>query len=257
MKLFSDGRLRIDDEIVNVNGHHLRGSLSLEAAHKILQIFVNGSVDLVVAYDFPLSKSAERSSFQNVEKINVTKTQCDVDSNYDDNWDRSSEIPTGLENGIILQRFKKMRQDGQLSRRSSLNKPLSLIPLQHSTEYTPVYANRVTNTANDLKKKLDRNTIHIGDCSDSYGSNFDSKEINDKILNDSMYALYRPPSCKTDCSKFDENIFAKCQANENQLCVTSSFGNQIASEVKQKNGPVETCRSMNDSNAVDGKEIYL
>lgn len=243
LNLYSDGRLSIDDEIVNVNGHHLRGSLSLEAAHKILQIFVNGSVDLVVAYDFPLSKSAARSSFQNVEKINDTKTQCDVDNNYDDNWDRSSEIPTGLENGIILQRFKKMRQDGQLSRRSSLNKPLSLTPLQHSTEYTPVYANRVTNTANnDLKKKLDRNTIHIGDYSDSYGSNFDSKEINDKILNDSMYALYRPPSCKTDFSKFE---------------VTSSFVNQIASEVKQKNGPVETCRSINDTNAVDGKEIYL
>lgn len=237
----------------------MRGSLFLEAAHKILQTFVNGSVDLVVAYDFPLSKSAARSSFQNADKINeLRRTQCDVNINYDDNWDRSSEIPTGLENGIILQRFKKMRQDGQLSRRSSLNKPLSLTPLQHSTEYTPVYANRVSNTANnDLKKKLDRNTIHFGDGSDSYDSNFDSKGFNDKILNDSMYALYRPPSCKTDCSKFEENSFAKCQTKEKKLFVTSSFDNQIASEVKPKDGPIESCRTNNDTNIIDGKDVYL
>lgn len=210
---------------------------------------------MVVAFDCPLSKSTARASFQNMEKINEFKSQCDVESLYDNNWDRSSEIPTGLENGITLQRFKRMRQDGQFSRRSSLNKPLSLIPLQHSTEYTPVYANRVTNTINnDLKKKLDRNTIHMGDCSsNSYGRHFDSNEMNEKILNDSMYALYRPTSCKTDCSKFDGNIFVK----ENEPCVTSSFDHQIASEVKQKTGPMETCRTTNDTNAVDGKEIYL
>lgn len=249
--IHSDGRLRIDDEIVNVNGHHLRGSLSLEAAQKFLQIFVNGSIDLVVAYDLPLSKSAARSSFQNTGKMNSFKTPCDVENIYDDTWDRLSEVPTGLENGIILQRFKKMRQDGQLSRRSSLNKPLSLTPLRNSTEYTPVYANRVTNSINnDLKKKLDRNTIHIGDCSaDSYGCNFDSKEVNEKILNDSMYALYRPASCKTD-SKLGENLM---QTKENELSVTSTFDNQIASEVKQK---TELNRTPKHTNAVDGKGNY-
>lgn len=243
MKRYSDGRLRIDDEIVNVNGHHLRGSISLEAAHKILQIFVNGSIDLVVAYDFPLSKSVARSSFQNIDKINEFTTRCDVDNLYNDNWDRSSEIPTGLENGIILQRFKKMRQDGQISRRSSLKKALSLTPLKHSTEYTPVYASRVTNN-DDLKKKTDGNAI----CSDNtYVSNFNSKEIESKILNDSMYALYRPPNCRSDCSKFE--------AKQNEICITSSFDDQIASEVKTR--PTKTIRTTNDTNIVDGKQIVL
>lgn len=240
---FSDGRLRIDDEIVNVNGHHLRGSLSLEAAHKFLQIFVNGSIDLVVAYDFPLTESVTRTSLRNREK------SCDGESKYDDSWDRLSEIPTGLENGIILQRFKKMRHDGQLSRRSSLNKALSLTPLQHSTEYTPVYANRVTNAIDDdRKKKMNRNSIHIDDCSsNSYG--IDSKEVNDKILNDSMYALYRPPSCKTDCNEFrDKSISTKCQSKENEFGLASSFDHQIDGEVKRKNEPIDT-------NAVDGKKI--
>lgn len=216
----------------------MRGCLTLEAAHKMLQVFVNGSIDLVIA----------QSSFLNTG----SKTQCDVEQTlHDDNWDRSSEIPTGLENGIILQRFQKMRHDGQLSRRSSLNKALSLTPLQHSTEYTPVYGNRVTNTMNDdLKKNTIGNSIHVDD---------NSKEINDKILNDSMYALLyaRPSSCTLDCSKFEDRAtFAKSQARDNELHATSSFGNQIDSEVKQKAGPVESSRTpIIDIGAVDGKEI--
>ncbi len=225
--------------------------MSVEAAHKILQIFVNGSIDLVVAYDFPSSKCVARSSFQNLEKINGFKIQGDRDGMYEDNWERATEVPTGLECGIILQRFKKMRHDGQLSRRSSLNRALSLTPLQHSTEYKPVYANRVTSTNNDeFKKKMDRNTIHIDGLGDAFnGNNFNSKEVNDKILNDSMYALYRPSNCKTDYN----SIFPQSNAKLNESCPTSSFDNQIDAEVKQKNGP-PTLKTSNDTNTVDGKD---
>lgn len=208
-----------------MNGHHLRGSVSLEAAHKILQIFVNGCIDLVVAYDMTTSKSVV---------------------GFDDNWDRTSEVPTGLENGIVLQRFKKMRHDGQLSRRSSLNKSLSLTPLKHSTEYKPVYANRVTNRLNEeSKKKSDRNTIHIESFGNDDDGDFHSKDITDKILNDSMYALYRPSTCK-----IDEN-FSKYPTERNESLVTSSFDHQIAGEVKRNVG------ISHDGNAVDGKDVYM
>lgn len=228
--LYSDGRLRIDDEIVNVNGHHLRGSLSLDAAHKILQTFINGSIELVVAYDFPSSKSLAQASYHHLDKLNGFKSRADVETMYVDNWDRvASEIPTGLENGIVLQRFKKMRHDGQLlSRRSSLNKSLSLTPLQHSTDYKPVYANRITNAINEnVKKKSDRNTIHIENFGDDVNN---SKEISDRILNDSMYALYRPSNCP----------------KRNESYATSSFDNQIASEVKRNNEPNDDTNAASD-----------
>lgn len=172
------------------------------------------------------------------------------------------EIPTGLENGITLQKFKKMRHDGQLSRRSSLNKLLSLTPLQHSTEYTPVYANRAANTVNDEKnsKILDGNTMQLEDWSNALGNNFVSKEINDKILNDSLYALYRPRSFRGECSKFETNkIFAKGQHKDNEVSVTSTFDNQVDSEVKQSIGNMKISRTLNiiDTNPVDGKKIHF
>lgn len=251
VNLYSDGRLRIEDEIVNVNGHHLRGSSSLDAAHKILQTFINGSIELVVACDLQSSKSLAQSSYHNMDKLNGFKSRGDMEHMYDDNWDRvASEIPTGLENGIVLQRFKRMRHDGQLfSRRSSLNKSLSLTPLQHSTEYKPVYANRITNATNDdLKKKQDRNTIHIESFSDDVAGIHNSKEISDRILNDSMYALYRPFNCTVE----EMSVFPKFQAKQNEPSyATSSFDNQIASEVKQKNRPNDTMV------AGDGKGINL
>ncbi|KAJ6635216.1 PDZ domain-containing protein 2 [Pseudolycoriella hygida] len=248
---YCDGRLRIDDEVVNVNGHHLRGSLSLEAAQKILQIFVNGSIELVVAYEPPLSKTLARYSFQNIDSV---KNQFKSDNTFDESgWDRSTEVPTGLESGIVLQKFKNMRHDGQLSRRSSLKKSLSLTPLQHSTEYTPVYANRVTKIMNDgSKKKIETNSSNNEDCGDSSCGN-NSKEISDKILNESMYALYRPTNCQSGRSKFEE-IFPP---NRNEFCLTSSFENQIDGEVKLKAEQMESVQESKELGDDVNKSIQL
>ncbi|CAD7012785.1 uncharacterized protein LOC101454015 isoform X2 [Ceratitis capitata] len=46
-----DGRLRIGDEIVNVNGKHLRGMQSFTDVQRLLSTFVNNSIDLVIAHD--------------------------------------------------------------------------------------------------------------------------------------------------------------------------------------------------------------
>ncbi|XP_055600912.1 uncharacterized protein LOC129749844 [Uranotaenia lowii] len=48
---YRDGRLRVGDEIVNVNGHHLRGLQSPSTVQRILSTFVNNTVDLVIAHD--------------------------------------------------------------------------------------------------------------------------------------------------------------------------------------------------------------
>ncbi|XP_018791998.1 PREDICTED: putative uncharacterized protein DDB_G0277255 isoform X2 [Bactrocera latifrons] len=46
-----DGRLRIGDEIVNVNGKHLRGMQSFGDVQRLLSTFVNNCIDLVIAHD--------------------------------------------------------------------------------------------------------------------------------------------------------------------------------------------------------------
>ncbi|XP_064542884.1 uncharacterized protein a isoform X2 [Drosophila montana] len=46
-----DGRLRLGDEIVNVNGKHLRGIQSFGEVQRLLSCFVENCIDLVIAHD--------------------------------------------------------------------------------------------------------------------------------------------------------------------------------------------------------------
>ncbi|XP_019890212.1 AF4/FMR2 family member lilli isoform X2 [Musca domestica] len=46
-----DGRLRLGDEIVNVNGSHLRGIQSFQEVQRLLNCFVDNCIDLVIAHD--------------------------------------------------------------------------------------------------------------------------------------------------------------------------------------------------------------
>ncbi|XP_034475967.1 uncharacterized protein LOC117782957 [Drosophila innubila] len=46
-----DGRLRLGDEIVNVNGKHLRGIQSFGEVQRLLSTFVENCIDLVIAHD--------------------------------------------------------------------------------------------------------------------------------------------------------------------------------------------------------------
>ncbi|XP_013119548.1 serine-rich adhesin for platelets isoform X2 [Stomoxys calcitrans] len=46
-----DGRLRLGDEIVNVNGNHLRGIQSFQEVQRLLSCFVDNCIDLVIAHD--------------------------------------------------------------------------------------------------------------------------------------------------------------------------------------------------------------
>ncbi|XP_055917205.1 uncharacterized protein LOC129949647 isoform X2 [Eupeodes corollae] len=46
-----DGRLRLGDEIVNVNGNHLRGIQSFDQVQGLLSTFVDNCIDLIIAHD--------------------------------------------------------------------------------------------------------------------------------------------------------------------------------------------------------------
>uniref|UniRef100_A0A0A1X7B5 PDZ domain-containing protein 2 n=1 Tax=Zeugodacus cucurbitae TaxID=28588 RepID=A0A0A1X7B5_ZEUCU len=66
-----DGRLRIGDEIVNVNGKHLRGMQSFADVQRLLSTFVNNCIDLVIAHD----EVATVTDFYTKIKIDGSATQ--------------------------------------------------------------------------------------------------------------------------------------------------------------------------------------
>lgn len=251
---FSDGRLRIGDEIVNVNGHHLRGIQSHSIVQQMLMTFVDNSVDLVIAHDelttFQTSDYAQqfkvdcrsnnknnghhhqiinknntnaaymvnetstvkkRLSFtessdlmRNTTNILIESTPLTTNSDYKQLGD-STNLEQNLYNG--QRRSSEQLQHHQLSRRSSLNKSLALTPLYNSTEYIPVYANRVTitNTISDdekwqiLSKKRSDDLTTNGGYSHHISSKdhiFQSKpnQLSRAMSNDAVYALCRPVS---------------------------------------------------------------
>ena len=60
-----DGRFKVGDELINVNGHSLRG-LSMEAARNVLRQ-LSGHVDIIVArqpQETPPSTNAGKSDYQ-------------------------------------------------------------------------------------------------------------------------------------------------------------------------------------------------
>lgn len=196
-----DGRLRIGDEIVNVNGNRLRGLASYGTVQQMVTTFVNDSVELVIAHDelttfssdacFRLAGSVverlasasneselpsdsgtlstmplsivKRLSFSSCSALNK---DCDIDLPVFDH-DRKSQsncaapvatqttsASTAEPRGIVEQRIQELQAQGVGARRSQTSKGIELTPLQSSTEYVPVYANRatITNTISDDEK---------------------------------------------------------------------------------------------------------
>lgn len=176
-----DGRLRVGDEIVNVNGYHLRG-LQQSSSGSIEQIltFVNNHVDLVIAHDeFPtignyygptkISVGQGQQSFQNPDpkmaqlyknltqanqtitsikqRLGTKRLSCsDLDqiALHASCADLQFGVESGQEQTRTITPIKSMRDS--MRQANIPNKPqLSLLPLnQNQTDYVPVYANRVT-----------------------------------------------------------------------------------------------------------------
>lgn len=159
---------------MNVNGQHLRGIQSHSAVQQLLQTFADNAVDLVIAHDelttFP-PLSASSTSLASVGSGNSSALQSLSFSSC------SSSTTDEPVPGVTFAPTKS--ELDSVSRRSSLNRALALTPLFNSSEYIPVYANRVmiTNTISDdekwqmlSRKRSDQLTGNCATAAAAYGS---------------------------------------------------------------------------------------
>ncbi|KAL1400482.1 hypothetical protein pipiens_007392 [Culex pipiens pipiens] len=140
---YRDGRLRIGDEIVNVNGHHLRGLQSPSTVQRILSTFVNNIVDLVIAHDELTTFSADLH-----RKIKIDGSKLGGGQGLD-----------GLDGaGSGTPQHPRLQQQTTLvncSTPSARKGPFCpMTPMYSPVDYVPVYANRISisNTICDDEK---------------------------------------------------------------------------------------------------------
>lgn len=227
----NDGRLRIGDEIVNVNGNRLRGMSSFGTVQEMVNTFVNDSVELVIAHDevtaftsdarftmtggssrldrfaadeetavddasairtMPLSM-AKRLSYSSCSAINRDCGLIDDLLGFDDDYGRRDATePVAMQKlgdlepcGLVGQRIQELQAHAEGTRRSPMGKGIELTPLQSSTEYVPVYANRatITKTISDdekwqilSKKRSDQLSKH------SYALSNEAKQRNSSFI---------------------------------------------------------------------------
>lgn len=178
---------------MNVNGHHLRGIQSHAAVQQLLQTFADNAVDLVIAHDElttfpPLSASA-------TSLVSVGGSSSSARQRLSFSSCSSSMTDEPLAAGVP---FAPTKSDADaVSRRSSLNRALALTPLFNSSEYIPVYANRVmiTNTISDdekwqmlSRKRSDQLTGNCATAAAAYGKG----PAQASAVVESVYAPCRP-----------------------------------------------------------------
>ncbi|XP_058463381.1 uncharacterized protein LOC131437810 isoform X2 [Malaya genurostris] len=158
---YRDGRLRIGDEIVNVNGHHLRGLQSPSTVQRILSTFVNNIVDLVIAHDElttfntdlhrKIKIDASASNQVNELEINDAGGPNTVNGNIP-RQQHSVLVPgsSTLINCSAPNSNGRLKQQHQTSVKSFF----PMTPIYAPTDYVPVYANRISisNTICDDEK---------------------------------------------------------------------------------------------------------
>lgn len=210
---FRDGRLRVGDEVVNVNGQHLRGLQSPSTVQRILSTFVNDKVELVIAHDELTTVTTEEN-----RKIKL-------DATMDES---STDHPYSKNNHDELEKIKPKIPNVERTRRS-----LSLTPLYNPSDYVPVYANKITiknngedvdifprnsslmssnriikdNEMNDLSEKKEfirnTNTPIMTTANRKYQRNTSCNTARrslysdytfDNNINEAIYNLYRPAS---------------------------------------------------------------
>lgn len=148
----TDGRLRIGDEIVNVNGEDLRGMQSYETVQKMLTTFVDDSVELVIAHDELTTFYLAANAATNVNTNDEPKSLVDEVMPQADTSD-------GVQMPLPMGDFEKQQQQQQTTDHlahlnlthipknngAAGNKGADMLPLhQNSTEYVPVYGSRST-----------------------------------------------------------------------------------------------------------------
>ncbi|XP_065085985.1 uncharacterized protein a [Ochlerotatus camptorhynchus] len=162
---YRDGRLRIGDEIVNVNGHHLRGLQSPSTVQRILSTFVNNIVDLVIAHDelttfntdlhrkIKIDASVTTNQVSELEVNGGAGGLLTTNGNFNNNPRQQPAIgmaectttincSTPISNGRIIQHQQQPKATFPMTQ------------IYSPADYVPVYANRISisNTICDDEK---------------------------------------------------------------------------------------------------------
>ncbi|KAL5289199.1 hypothetical protein ACFFRR_009402 [Megaselia abdita] len=146
-----DGRLRIGDEIVNVNGHYLRGLQSFERVQKLLCTFIDNYIDLVIAHDEIASVSdfctkikidcGDKDTIQNVQQCDsIMKKRLSYSQRSHSSDSLSSFDLCGIQ--VIEQKLEDDVDSMTLRRCSTPKTPMTpMISNSTQIEYKPVYVN--------------------------------------------------------------------------------------------------------------------
>lgn len=189
----------------------------------MLTKFVDNAVDLVIAHDELTTFTADHnitsllSNHRNSINSNDVHQPLDLTSTANGQQERNAakrlsfrdSSDNSLTTNVLVDsidqvdcsdRLFKTQQESRLDRRrSSLNRSLALTPLFNSSEYIPVYANRVmiTNTISDdekwqllSRKRSDQLSGSVYQIGDDVINNSD--RVDRMSANETVYALCRP-----------------------------------------------------------------
>lgn len=156
----SDGKIRMGDEIVNVNRMNLRGLQSYDEVQDILKGFIDNSVELVISHDeFPSRPIYKCSSIELSIKVMdeaapPNEIGCVSGTQSTNGINCPTQSSTGAEAGTV-----SLSNDTALGNGNgtpapdasntnaqpktnvlSGNKIIDMLPLQNCTEYVPVYS---------------------------------------------------------------------------------------------------------------------
>uniref|UniRef100_A0A182UV74 PDZ domain-containing protein n=1 Tax=Anopheles merus TaxID=30066 RepID=A0A182UV74_ANOME len=149
---YKDGRLRIGDEIVNVNGHHLRGLQSPSTVQRILSTFVNNVVDLVIAHDELTTFNSDANRKIKIDSRPATSGAITIGGSSSSSSGASSSSSSS--SSSPTRSSKAPAVTSTPSNTAGPAKPFPLTPIYAPADYVPVYANRISisNTICDDEK---------------------------------------------------------------------------------------------------------
>ncbi|KAM8711954.1 hypothetical protein ACLKA7_012465 [Drosophila subpalustris] len=155
-----DGRLRLGDEIVNVNGKHLRGIQSFAEVQRLLSTFVENCIDLVIAHD----EIATVTDFYTKIRIDGISTQRQRLSyaQRTDSLNSLQSLQLQVEQEQERERERE-REEGEdqcdarsLASVSTLPTPMPL--MQHRRSSTPRPSLDVSGSEHDLLRRRSRSS---------------------------------------------------------------------------------------------------
>lgn len=146
-----DGRIRIGDEIVNVNREDLRRMQSYEKVQQMLNLFNDESVELVIAHDELTTlcdlpdDNGSKPNFNSNGDVNFTEYITDTKPKCQDLPSQSSNTETGLQDNVKMsptddstdQKSVPKNENNENCCRNS-----DMAPLRNFTNYVPVYSER-------------------------------------------------------------------------------------------------------------------